>query len=240
MPSFVLGFKAYADNHPEVGDPLEDEHDLGPDFRAQATSGGLLLYRKIENDVLFIPRERHVDPDPVRPQVAVHIQWIGSPNFSAGRAGTPVGLVLHTMAGSLAGCDSWFNNPASGVSAHFGVGLDGTVHQYVRLEDTAWANGRLESGERWSARFGRGNPNAVTVSIETEDRGNSLQPVTDLQFGGVLAAAQAALRRYPSITHLAGHHRISPETRSACPGSRWLASGRFAQLAESLGLKTLE
>jgi len=47
-------------------------------------------------------------------------------------------LVLHIMQGSLAGTDSWFRNPAAQVSAHFGVGKDGTVIQWVDTDDTAW------------------------------------------------------------------------------------------------------
>lgn len=164
------------------------------------------------------------------------IQWIGSPHYFARRHGhQPIALVIHTMAGSLAGCDSWFRNPASHVSAHFGVGLDGAIHQYVTLEDSAWGNGLLELGNHWPGTPGV-NPNDQTVSIETEDLGRVAQPVTDAQYAAVLRVAQGVLRECPTIVTLVTHRVISPVSRSSCPGGRWLDSGRFGQLAKALGL----
>jgi N-acetylmuramoyl-L-alanine amidase len=72
------------------------------------------------------------------------IHWIGSPNKWAGRKGyRPEAVVIHIMEGSLADTDSWFGSSASKVSAHYGVGHDGTVHQYVQEMDTAWHAGRV-------------------------------------------------------------------------------------------------
>jgi N-acetyl-anhydromuramyl-L-alanine amidase AmpD len=62
-------------------------------------------------------------------------------------------LVLHIMQGSLAGTDSWFHDPKSQVSAHFGVGKDGTTFQWVDTQDRAWAQAA-------------GNP--IGISIEHE------------------------------------------------------------------------
>lgn len=140
------------------------------------------------------------------------------------------------MGGSLAGTDSWFNNPASQVSAHYGVGLDGALHQYVKLEDGAWANGVLEPGNSWMGPAGI-NPNLLTVGIETEDKGNAAQVVTDAEYTSTLAAARLALARYPSIRYLLAHTVISPRTRPNCCGPRWVGTGRFEQLATELGLE---
>lgn len=78
--------------------------------------------------------------------------WMPSPNV-----GGPIGAVrlgvIHLMAGSLTGTDNWFATPAAQVSAHFGVGRDGAVHQYVDTSRTAWAE----------AAF-----NDVAISIEHE------------------------------------------------------------------------
>ncbi len=71
---------------------------------------------------------------------------VPSPNYSSRQGVAPEAVVVHIMQGTLAGCDSWFTSPASQVSAHFGVGKDGTVHQYVALADAAWANGVVEAG----------------------------------------------------------------------------------------------
>lgn len=147
-------------------------------------------------------------------------------------------IVIHTMSGTLAGTDGWFANPASAVSAHFGVGLGGEVHQYVETAMTAWANGILEPGNRWTPTFGNlGNPNSWTVSIETEDRGDPAQPVTDAQYAAVLAVCRELVARFRP-THLLRHADISPSSRARCPGTRWTDSGRFHALALALGLST--
>jgi hypothetical protein len=48
--------------------------------------------------------------------------------------------IEHIIVGTLMGADAWFRNPDSRVSAHFGVGKDGRVLQWVDTADTAWAN----------------------------------------------------------------------------------------------------
>lgn len=148
------------------------------------------------------------------------------------------------MAGTLAGAGAWFANPASQVSAHYGIGLDGRMHQYVQLDDTAWANGILEAGHRWGEVLGaagvedRGrNPNRLTVSVETEDLGSARTEVTDAQYAAVLGVCRLALAAHPSIRVVTGHHVVSPSSRSSCPGNRWVVSGRLAALAGTLGLK---
>lgn len=68
-----------------------------------------------------------------------HAQWRG-PVPNEGGAMGPVRLgVVHIMEGTLAGTDSWFNDPAAQVSAHFGIGKDGTVYQWVDTDRVAWA-----------------------------------------------------------------------------------------------------
>jgi N-acetyl-anhydromuramyl-L-alanine amidase AmpD len=171
-----------------------------------------------------------------------NVVWIGSPNHYTGRAGWPVvALVIHTMAGTLEGCDSWFQNPASQVSSHYGIGLGGEQHQYVKLSDGSWANGILEPGNDWTGIVGNSaNPNYQTVTVETEDNGSGATAVTDEQYNGTLAVCRLALQTYPSIKYLMGHDVISPSSRSQCCGHRWWDSGRFAQLADALGLEAWE
>jgi N-acetyl-anhydromuramyl-L-alanine amidase AmpD len=142
------------------------------------------------------------------------------------------------MGGSLAGTDGWFNNPSSQVSAHYGVGLDGALHQYVQLGDRAWANGVLEPGNTWPGPPGV-NPNDLTVSVETEDLGNAAQPVTDEEYASTLYACKLALEAYPDIEYLLAHSVISPSSRANCCGDRWIESGRFQTLALELGLEPL-
>jgi len=131
------------------------------------------------------------------------------------------------------------------LSTHYAVGLDGALDCFVDPGDRAWANGVLEPGNRWAAIARASgidstlNPNHVTISCDTEDLGESSQEVTDKQYNAVLYAAWEAKLRYPdSLRYLARHADISPQSRANCPGDRWLASGRFQQLADTLGLKT--
>lgn len=84
------------------------------------------------------------------------ITWIGSPNHYNGRCGYHVThITLHIMAGYLAGTDSVFTNPASQASAHYGIGADGTIHQYVSEADGSYSDANYIS-------------NNSTISIEHE------------------------------------------------------------------------
>jgi N-acetyl-anhydromuramyl-L-alanine amidase AmpD len=164
-------------------------------------------------------------------------EWFGSPNCWRGHGGFAVrGIVLHTMAGSLRSCDSWFRNTESQVSAHYGIGLQGEIHQYVALTDSAWANGILEPGNTWP--LASGSPNFQTISIETEDSGSGATLVTDAQYEATLKVANLAIETFPTIQWLLRHTDISPHSRPACCGPRWVDSGRFKSLADRLGLKT--
>ena len=60
-------------------------------------------------------------------------------NHSAGGMYGYDGVILHIMEGILDGTDSWFRNPQAQASAHFGVGKDGRVYQWVDTADKAWA-----------------------------------------------------------------------------------------------------
>ena len=179
--------------------------------------------------------------EPFEPDPELNLVWIGSPNHYNGRMGHVVcALVIHTMAGTLEGCDSWFNNPSSQVSAHFGIGLAGEQHQYVSLANGAWANGILEAGNGWVTTVGNsGNPNYQTVSVETEDNGSGATAVTDQQYRSTLAVCRLACDYYPDIEFLMTHTVISPNSRPNCCGDRWTASGRFQMLADDLELQAI-
>lgn len=167
------------------------------------------------------------------------VVWVGSPNFTQGRVGGDAAIVVHTMAGRLTATDSWFKQAASQVSSTYGVGLKGEKHQYVDLADSAWANGILEPGNRWEARFGKAWPNGRTWSIETEDTDdahpNHDAPVTDAEAEGVLDCCRLILARKSGLV-LTGHHIISPQSRPHCPGPRW-TNGRIQELGKALGIE---
>lgn len=145
--------------------------------------------------------------------------------------------MLHTAAGTLAGVDAWFANPASQVSAQFCTGLAGAVHQYVQIGDSAWGAGVLEPGNTWDGPAGV-NPNNLVVSLETEDTINGVVvPVSDLQYEATRALILAViLPACPTIHRLTAHHILAPRSRVNCPGPRWCDTGRFDNLARDCGL----
>ena len=193
------------------------------------------------NPVLAWAADIHVappepPPPPPPPPPAANIVWIGSPHYSSGRKGMVViAIVVHTMAGTLRGSDGWFNNPAAQLSSQYGIGLGGEQHQYVTLNNTAWANGRLEPGNTWPGMAY--NVNEQTVSIETDDNGSGATPVSEAQYQATLAVSRLALHHFPSIQWVLAHHTISPQSRVNCCGARWRDSGQFNRLANDLGLR---
>ena len=95
--------------------------------------------------------------------------WMGpSPN-----AGGAMGLVrlgvVHVMQGTLAGTDSWFMNPSAQVSAHFGIGKNGEVHQYVDTGIVAWAEAAY-NGEAISIEHEGNSGDSLTPAQITADR----------------------------------------------------------------------
>ena len=146
----------------------------------------------------------------------MEIKWIGAHRNNYGGQTDPRVIVLHTMAGSLGSCDNWFNDPTAKVSSHYGVGLDGTIHQYVRLNQRAYSNGVLEADNRWPYPQNI-NPNFLSVSIETE---GTNEPVTPNMFTSVQYLVNL-IRRQFDIELLTSHHVISPHSKPNCCGTRW-------------------
>lgn len=91
-------------------------------------------------------------------------------------------FIVHMMQGTLEGTDSWFRNPRSEVSAHFGVGRDGTIYQWVDTEDIAW-------------HAVAANPHSIGV----EHEGYSGQPLTARQLDATGELLAWAHRQYPAI-----------------------------------------
>lgn len=171
------------------------------------------------------------------PSPDIEPEWHPSPNYTARGLTDVVAFLVHTMGGSYEGTLSWFANPASQVSTHFSAAVDGRLAQHVVLANAAWGNGRLEPGNKWSARYGTEWPNGRTISCETEDKGDPHQPVTDAEYAATLSAGRLALAAHPGIEVVSSHHVISPQSRPQCCGDRWIASGRLAELAADLGLE---
>jgi len=152
----------------------------------------------------------------------MEIKWVKSPNFSVGRGGLkPEAIVIHIMEGTLAGTDAWFKNTASQVSAHYGIGKNGEIHQYVKESDAAWHAGRKSANAPFHLvqERPRVNPNKYTIGIEHEGR-------ADDEWSSEMYAASAALitdicNRWGiqvDKKFIVGHRDIY--TVKSCPGSK--------------------
>jgi N-acetylmuramoyl-L-alanine amidase len=101
----------------------------------------------------------------------MNIQFLGSPNFAPGRDGhnlvtEPRFVVIHTMVGTIASANARFQQASEQVSAHYGVGLDGRIVQWVREEDAAFHAGNF-------------SVNLDSIGIEHEDGGRFDDPRPD-------------------------------------------------------------
>jgi N-acetylmuramoyl-L-alanine amidase len=145
------------------------------------------------------------------------IQWIGSPNKDKGREGfKPEAIVIHIMEGTLKGTDAWFLNKESGVSAHYGIGKDGEIHQYVGESDRAWHAGRIV-GPTWRLLKPDINPNWYTIGIEHEGREDT--PWSNALYKASARLIDAICRRWAipcDRDHIIGHREIRSD--KTCPG----------------------
>ncbi len=154
----------------------------------------------------------------------MNIKEVPSPNFTPGRkAYKPEAIVIHIMEGTLTGTDTWFSTPASKVSAHYGIGLNGEIHRYVKEQNTAWHAGRVDAPS-WSQikKTANGlyiNPNYYTIGIEHE--GNTATQWSDAMYRASSALIDEIATRWSIAKdrdHVVGHHEIY--SLKTCPGSR--------------------
>jgi N-acetyl-anhydromuramyl-L-alanine amidase AmpD len=146
-------------------------------------------------------------------------------NFRSGRPAPfrPEAIVIHIMAGSLRGTDLWFASPVSSVSAHYGVGKNGEVHQYVHEEDTAFHAGTVDNPS-WAGikKTPAGqfiNPNFYTIGIEHEGFPDDNWPAAQQASSVALIAEMAARWHIPlDRQHVIRHHEIRKS--KPCPGDK--------------------
>ena len=162
-----------------------------------------------------------------RPSHFMAYSFIASPNWSGRGTCGPEAIVLHvTGPGSMGGMDSWFRNPASQVSAHFGIGKDGALHQYVEVGDAAWHAGIVNRPNltnpliaRWVAEGV--NPNRCHIGIELLLAG----PAEPLVEYPAMAATLDSLLVWLSTTtgipldrtHVIGHYELDGVNRATDP-----------------------
>jgi len=149
--------------------------------------------------------------------------WIGCApgNFRSGRPHgfQPIGIVLHVMEGTLSGTDAWFNNPSAKVSAHYGVGVDGQIHQYVAEDDTACHAGIVVNPTA-ALVLARPNvnPNYYTIGIEHEGQGQDSWTAQQSAASANLVVDIASRWGIAlDVDHVFAHHEV--RASKPCPGS---------------------
>lgn len=141
-------------------------------------------------------------------------------NFERGRVGYNIlAIVNHIMAGSLVGTDAWFQNPTSKVSAHFGIGKAGQIHQYVQLTDTAYHAGVVNGATAKIIGENPGvNPNYFCIGIEHE--GQSGDVLTEEQYQSSIFVHRMLIVKFgipADWDHIIAHSTIN-SLHSGCPG----------------------
>ncbi|MFD7980173.1 peptidoglycan-binding protein [Streptomyces sp. NPDC059071] len=144
--------------------------------------------------------------------------WRPVPNFTKNGQLEVRGLVVHVMDGTLAGTDSWFRNPASQASSHFGTGRAGTLYQWVSARDRAWA---------------QGSGNKTWLSSENEGRGG--QTLTEEQLDRNAEIFAWVVKTYPNVPLKVatgpddrglGYHAMGGKAwggHTSCPGPKIVA-----------------
>ena len=98
-------------------------------------------------------------------------------------------VVLHATAGSLAGTLAWFENPNSGVSAHYVVAKNGKVFQMVEERRKAHHAGASEFQ-------GREDFNRFSVGIEIVNLNDGLDPYPPDQFEAMVNLVDYLVEKY--------------------------------------------
>lgn len=149
-----------------------------------------------------------------------HASWEGPvPNKYAQHRTDHKGIVLHHMEGTESGTNGWFHNPQAQASADFGIGKDGRVEQYVKLDsEIAWAQVQ-------------GNPYWISVELE----GYHTDDVTPAQVEAVAQLYAWTVHEYgvpfqqsnDPVTHGLGWHGMGGADWGShfdCPGEQTKAA----------------
>jgi hypothetical protein len=153
------------------------------------------------------------------------ITWIPSPNYSPNRDGhnpnwtasdPNTWFVEHTMVGFMGPTIAAFQSVARQASAHYLIGLDGSIVQMVHETDGAWTNGTYAN-----------NPgsNLDSITVEDEDGGDYNGPRTPALYRALaLLLADIHQRRNIPVIHrgvgggVLGHKECNG-AQTACPDS---------------------
>lgn len=136
-----------------------------------------------------------------------------SNNFTVGRPGNTINKIVihHAATTDFDGIARTFQNPNRGASAHYGVGRDNNVDQYVQEKDMAWHAGTKNPAT---------NPNPTAIGIENVNMSLGDWAIDERTVTTLIELCVDIVRRNPGIGKLVvgknffGHKDFAP---TACP-----------------------
>lgn len=146
--------------------------------------------------------------------------WIGcnAQNFKAGRGDFhPEAVAIHRSGGSLTDIDTRCGTAGTFSSAHYAVGTDGTVHQYVEETDTAFHAGVVVNAT-WALIKPGQNPNFYTIGIELEGKpGDGIAEAQYAATAGLIGEIAVRWQFTVDERHIVLHDEIRAGRN--CPGA---------------------
>ncbi len=126
-------------------------------------------------------------------------------------------LVNHVAVGngSLYG---WFSSQQ--LSTHFWVGKDGTIEQYVPLDQAAYGQGAVSAGSDFPAGYPGNGPDYNRMAISAEREGYPSEEPTAAQWAAIVHLNAWLAQEYAlplDGDHIVGHYRSDHANRSHCP-----------------------
>jgi N-acetyl-anhydromuramyl-L-alanine amidase AmpD len=182
--------------------------------------------------------------------VEYKINFVGNEhtNYSDRRGYSPSVIVNHMVQGSVESCINWFTSKYNKQSsAHFLVGKDGSIYQFVKIENNAWANGlKIDQYNRAIAEIVKEknvNPNYYSVSIEHE----GFYEKTKGDLTSKQLKASIWLHKFiigfvkenfneeilADREHILGHSEIDPIGKPFCPGEMFPFEEIITELRKS-------
>jgi N-acetyl-anhydromuramyl-L-alanine amidase AmpD len=157
-------------------------------------------------------------------------------NYSSRRGHIPNIIVNHISEGSKESCINWFTSRKNNNSStHFLVGRDGSIYQFVKIEDAAWGNGLylkdVKNAQSSLIRSKKVNPNLYTISIEHE----GIYKKTKGALSKEQLKSTVKLHKYiieyvrlkygnridSDRRYIIGHSDIDPLRKPFCPGEKY-------------------
>jgi len=164
-------------------------------------------------------------PFAIRKPVPTHKYWAGNKGRDA--------VVMHVSEGTMESMVSWFLG-GSEATAHFGIGPDGALYQFVSINDSAFGNGASYRRGQWFDPNGHAiqpswsglrpgeNPNWYTISVEHaghhQDAWTNSMDAMNTRLLIWLAEQFPSLAPFLPGKTLIGHCDISPIDKQNCPG----------------------